>query len=77
MATPIDHPHLRRLDAESARVILRKYGAYCKELTARAAQLAGGDFTAEPLRPVHIKFCVGSEQLDSALDVEFIEGVES
>ena len=76
VSTSIDHPHLLRLDAESIRVFIRKYDAYCKELTARAAQLTGYGVTTEPVRPVNITFCVDSEQLESALDLWFIEGAD-
>lgn len=77
VTTSVDHPWLTRLDAESIRIFLRGYEDYCKEITARAEQLvATGTITAEPIRPVSLKYCIDSEQLQSALDLGFIEGVD-
>ena len=74
---PVDHPRLIQLDAELIRLFLRRNRDYCKAITARAEQLvAAGTITAEPVRPLSLKYCVGSEQLQSALDLGFIEGVE-
>lgn len=77
VSTSVDHPHLERLDSESIRIFLRRYDDYCKEVTARAEQLlASSTVTTEPIRPVSLTFCIDSEQIQSALDLGFIEGVE-
>jgi len=70
IATPINHPTLRRHDAESTRVFLRKYDQYVTEISERAAQY--GDTSA---RPVQLKFCVDSEYLSSAIGLGFIKDI--
>ena len=62
MAASVEYPFLARLEPESIRVFLRRYEAYCREVQARAAQVAGEDSPKEePGRPVGLVFCVDAD----------------
>lgn len=70
-------PFLTRLDAESILVFLCKYDAYCCELKSRAAQLMQvSSQSLEPTRPVGLVCCVDPDQLESAVELEMIDGCD-
>ncbi|PXF46452.1 hypothetical protein BWQ96_03777 [Gracilariopsis chorda] len=64
----IQHPHLKRTDAESIRVFLRKYDQYSTEIKEKARQhTVTNTLSVKPVEPVSLKFCVDPEYLESAL----------
>lgn len=68
-------PFFARLDSESIRIFLSKYDAYTRELKARASQLVQeGSQSLEPIRPVFLVYCVDSEQVESAVELDMTEG---
>lgn len=78
VATTVDHPRLVNVDAPSIRVFLRAYDQYATEVTQRAKQLVGDNFvTSEVVTPVNLKFCVDAEWLESMIELDFIEDVDS
>ena len=76
ISTNINHPTLRKHDAESIRIFLRKYDQYVTEIVERSAQYGDVD-AAGTARPVQLKFCVDSEYLASAIDLGFVDGVDT
>lgn len=75
--TSVGHPKLKRLDSESIRIFIRRYDAYRTELIARAQQLSGdGVISTEPVIPINIKCCIDPKQLQSAIDLGLIPGVD-
>lgn len=78
VATAIDHPRLIKADAASIRSFLLAYDAYVREVTERARQLTGPDFTSTELTtPVRLQFCVDQEWLESIIDLGLITGVDT
>ena len=73
MSASVDYPFLARLEPESIRVFLRRYEAYCREVQARAAKVAGEDSTTEePGRPVDLVLCVDADQIESTVECGLI-----
>lgn len=75
MSASVDYPFQSRLELESIRVFLRRYGyeAYCREIKAHAVQAAGGDSTTEKTGcPVGIVFSVDVDQLEFAVECGMI-----
>ena len=76
--TSVEHPRLKEFDPESIRSFLHRYDQYTREVDARARQLLHGEVTsAEPVRPVNLKFCVDPQLLDSAIALDYIPDVSS
>lgn len=74
--TSISHPRLHRIDAEAIRAFLPKYDAYCTEISERARQLLGTETAStEAVAASSLKFCVDRDQLESFIELGFIEGV--
>lgn len=46
----LDHPKIKRIDAESNFNFLRKYDAYCTEIMERAKTNLGNEYTTESVR---------------------------
>lgn len=57
ISTNINHPTLRKDDAESIRVFLRKYDQYVTEIVERAAQYGDVD-AAGTARPVQLNLAL-------------------
>lgn len=78
LATAVEHPRLTKTDAASVRLFLRAYDKYTREVTERARQLTGQEtITEEATTPVHLKYCVDGEWLESLLDLNLIEDVST
>ena len=78
MSTSVDYTFLARLEPKSIRGFLRRYEAYCREVQAHAAQVAGEDATTkEPGRSVGLVFCVDADQLESTVECGLIPNCTS
>lgn len=78
MTTSVNHPRLSKTDAASICTFTREYDQYAKEIEERARQLVGEhEISTEAVTPVHLKYCVDYEWIESVLDLGFIDGVTS
>ena len=71
LTTTINNPKMWKLNAVSIRLFLRKYEAYKTEIQARALQL-GSSANTYSIQPIHVKYCMDTQMLQSALDLQLI-----
>jgi len=77
VAASLDQPRLHGLDGERICVFLPEYDAYKLAITARALQLGLSDHvTIETVKAANLRYCVDTEQLEAAIDLGFIDGVD-
>lgn len=73
-----EYPRLRDFDPDKIRTFLKRYDEYVLEITARAQQLADPDTLADDdIRPLSLKFCVNTEELEAVICLDLIENVTS
>lgn len=78
ITSSVDHPRLSKTDATSIRKFLRSYDQYAKEIEERARQHMKDDsFSGEAVTPVHLKFCVDAEWIESLIELGFIDKISS
>lgn len=66
MSMSVDHPLHSGLEPESIRGFLHQYDEYCREVKARASQLAQeSSVLLELAGPVGLTFCIDADQLGS------------
>lgn len=68
----MEQPKLLALDEESVRAFFAKYDAYADAARENAKQF-GEDMTTAP--PANLKYCVDHDQLEVAIDTEFLERI--
>lgn len=77
VSTTVDHPRLLKTDSAAIRSFLRSYDQYAKEVEERARQLSRHTVVTEPISPVHLKFCVDADWIESLLTLGFIADTSS
>lgn len=75
--TSVNHPRLLEGEACSIRTFFRLYDQYSTTVLQRAQQLVSSNVSYEAMQPVNIKFCVDPELLESLIDLNLIEDVDS
>lgn len=74
----MDHPGLKKIDAESIRKFLFQNYTYCQEILEQAKQLSvQGLATFESIRPVEHKSCIDVEYMEPVRSLDRIENVHN